>query len=225
MSCGGPRSQNFKNREREGGFLAVDFLFAVVLTAGVVMMMMALSTTLMVIEISQYIAFSTARQHAAGHNTVAQQRQNAENKFKSYTNTQLFPTLSVFLKNGWFDVSDKTLDIRSGLGAGAGKPDFDEDYGRAENALPQIGVRFTLEAKLLDMNIPFLGPTSRDGGYKTQVTGMIFREPTSEECRRQISQRFNLIKNLGSGRFNGALSMVGSGSADRSYMPLEDNGC
>lgn len=209
----------------QGGFLAVDFIFAIILTVGVMVIMMALSLTLSVIEISQYVAFSTARIHSAGHDTVQKQRELATAKFKSYQSSSLFPQISIFLRNGWFLVEDSSLDIRSGTGAGVGRPHFDSEYGREREALPQVGIRFTLEAKILALNLPFVGSTARDEGYKTFVTGMMIREPTADECRRQVKARFDLIKNLGGGRFPTAMSTVGGGSADNAYMPLEDNGC
>lgn len=218
------RDQRRKNilRNRQG-FLSVDFLFAMILAAVMCMLMFAFTTTLSMIEIAQYIAFSTARIHAAAHETPEIQQQLARAKFESYKSARLFPSLSRLLTNDWFDMDSKSLEIKAGGSSGT----FNSDYGFEPDRLPQTGVRFRLQAKLLKMNLPFMGSIDRDDEFSTRLTGFIFREPSAKECRDQMTYeaRFRTILNLDP-RFN---RLIGDqrqvDSPQTSYFPLEDNGC
>lgn len=223
------RGMNNPLKDRRG-FLSVDFLFAMTIAAVLLMMSFAFTTTLSMIEIAQYIAFSTARAHAAGHETQEKQALIARKKFEAYQDDKLFPALAPLLKNGWFALDPKTLDIRGGghPTSGSTGETFDEDYGfdQGSRAVSQIGVRFRMQAKILKMNIPFLGTLSEDDDFGTYVTGLLLREPTSEECRRlfEQNQRFNAILDQDS-RFRGIYQGGTPGSKQGAYMPMEDNGC
>lgn len=213
-------------RDRRG-FLTVDFLFALTMAAGLIMMMFAFTTTLTVLEVAQYIAFSTARAHAPAHLTQDKQVNLAEQKFESFQDPQRFPALAPLLKNGWFEIEAKSLDIRGGgtATAGSGEKTFNGQYGYQENAMPQTGIRFRIRAKILKMNLPFLGRLTNDEDFATYVTGFLIREPTTEECRKQLkyTARFQEIMNQDS-RFRGIYSSVPNSKKD-AYFEMEDSGC
>ncbi len=205
---------------RSAGFTSVDFLFSMVLGSGLVLLLVALTSTLSIIQVAQYMAFSTARAHAAGHETLAQQKDLGTQKFKSFFDRSKNPVLSNLLSNEWFKIDSNSLDLRSG----ADGKDFNAEYGvdESKKALPNIGVRFQISAPVLEFKIPFVGSTARDQGYKSFITGFIFREPSSEECRLQMKARYDAIIRLDS-RF-GRIATE-SDVKPSSYMPMEDNGC
>lgn len=215
------------------GILSIDFLFAMTMSALLCLMMFAFTTTLSMIEIAQYVAFSTTRAHAAAHQDQARQVATATNKFKSFSLPANFPSLSVLFNNGWFELDQKSLDIRGGgqgSASSSGGLNFNEEYGTAGN-IPQYGVRFRFNAKILKMNIPLLGEIADDDDFGTWVTGLMIREPTTEECTKSMamSVRYQAIKRLDTqGRYQRAINGVqanGGHPNDRDYLPLEDNGC
>lgn len=222
--------QRLKNQR---GMLSVDFLFAITIAAGMIMMLFAFTVTLSMLEIGQYIAFSTARSYSVAHQDQNRQTAIARSKFESFTKSANFPKLSPLLSNGWFEIDQKSLDIRGGGqgSAGSGGLTFNEEYGYEGNGLPQEGIRFKLKAKILKMNIPFMGSIDNDDDFGTYITGFIFREPTADECNKSmaVNIRYSAIKALdSSNRFSRAISNVqayGGHPGDRDYFPLEDNGC
>lgn len=218
-----------KRLNSERGFITVDFLFAMTMAAVMIMMMFVFSTTLTVIEISQYIAFATARAHAPAHKDQETQVRLARQKFESYQDSKRFPALAPLLKNGWFNIETRTLEIRGGgvpvPGAG-GDTDFNDQYGYRKEAMPQTGIRFKLQADILKMNLPFLGRITEDSDFSTYVTGFLIREPTTEECRKQIERegRFEAILDQDS-RFRQIYHGGVPKSTQTAYFALEDNGC
>lgn len=199
------------------GFLSADFLFSIVIASCLCAVFFSLSFTLSMVEVGQYIAFSVTRAHSAGHKTQEDQENAAKAKFKSLQTNKVFAPL---FSNGWFEIGN--LDIRGG---GENGRDFTDRYPSEDNAyrgVPQTGIRLDFFAKILDIKVPLLGPTDPEGkGFKAFLTGLMIREPSSQECQDQIkSQRFQAIMNLDK-RFEG---IAGPGS-QRDYVPMEDNGC
>lgn len=193
------------------------------------MMTFAFATTLSMIEIAQYVAFSTSRAHIAAHENQQRQTALAEGKFNSFTKAGVFPALSPLLLNDWFEIDPTSLDIRGGGQGfgGASSSTFNEEYGFESDSIPQTGVRFRFRAKILKMNVPLLGALSEEDDFGTWVTGLLIREPTSEECRKtfETNIRFTAIKKLDRhNRFQRAVS-IQDANADQSYFPMEDNGC
>ena len=220
-----------RSRRNQGGFLTVDFLFAITMAAGLCMLMFAFATTLSMLEISQYIAFSTARAGIAGHLDEDHQIAAAQAKFASFADPGQFPSLAPLLKNGWFQVDAKSLDIRLGGTGGTNGTDFNSDYGYETNALPQQGVRFRFHAPIMEIHLPFLGSIEDADSFGANITGLLFREPTQSECQGSMvtNVRWTAIKALdSSNRFQKALTTVMSYQghpSDNDYFGFEDNGC
>lgn len=198
------------------------------------MMMFAFSTTMSMIQIAQYIAFSTARVHAAGHISQDKQFNQARDKFKTFSDDKHFRGLAPLLRNGWFEIDQGSLQIRGGGDApgGGGGGDFNSEYGHSPRAIPQQGVRFVFKAPVLKFNIPLIGKVSDedDNDFGTVISGMIFREPTSEECFEQMREniRFRAIREL-EGRYRDIYTSGMHGGrhtpTTSSYVAVEDNGC
>ena len=200
-----------------GGFLAADFLFSLVISCGLCVVFFCLAFTLSMVEVGQYIAYSVSRSHMAGHKTQDDQEKAAKAKFASLQKNKV---LSPLFTNGWFEISN--LDIR---GAGKGGKDFSDRYPKERDAIvgvPQVGIRLSFEAKMLDIKVPFLGGTDPEKkGFTAFLTGLMIREPSAEECRKQIKEdRYKAIMNLDP-RFTRAIGRA----SESQYVPMEDNGC
>ncbi len=199
-----------------GGFLSADFLFSLILGITVSMMLFALCFTFSTIEIAQYIAFSVSRAHMAGHEDSDKQIMLANNKYDYLTKKTILGLL--FRPGSWFEL--KAPDIRNGINGN----DFQSDYQYNENRVPQTGVRLEFTAKILNFKVAFLGKSSEDDKpFTARVTGLLFREPTSKECREQFKNinRYGAILNLDR-RFSVLDPSRGNNPA---YFPMEDNGC
>ncbi|WP_413289597.1 hypothetical protein [Bdellovibrio sp. HCB337] len=199
------------------GFLAADFLFSIVIASGLCVVFFCLAFTLSMAEVGQYIAYSVSRAHAAAHKTQDDQEKAAKDKFASLQKNKVLRPL---FSNGWFEIGN--LEIR---GAGESGKNFADRYPKEENGVkgvPQVGIRLSFEAKMLDLKIPLLGSTDPNaGGFKAFLTGLMIREPSSEECRKQIKeQRYKAIMGLDE-RFN----KIAGNNSEQEYIPMEDNGC
>ncbi|WII73908.1 hypothetical protein QJS83_08470 [Bdellovibrio sp. 22V] len=208
----------FKPVQNSRGMLSAEFIFALVLSAGLCIVLFALNFTLSMAEVAQYIAFSTSRAHAAGHLDTDRQKQMGEDKFKALVNNAVLKPLFNNPDGGWFTLTD--LDIRQG---GLNGNTFENDYKVVADRVPQVGVRFNYNPKLLSVKIAFLGSTSDDPngeGFTAKVTGLLIREPTFKECwDLQIKQRYSAILNL-----DPRYKVLGGSGANK-YVPMEDNGC
>lgn len=204
----------YKPVQNSRGMISAEFIFALVLCVGLCIVLFSLNFTLSMAEVAQYIAFSSARAHAAGHVDQGKQEQLAQEKFNTLINN---PVLKPLFNNagGWFQL--KGFEIRGGGNSG----DFNNDYSYEEDRVPQIGVRFNFHPKILNLKIPFLGSTSEDGeGFSATITGLLIREPTQKECwELQIKERYKAIMNL-----DPRYKVLGSAGINK-YNPMEDNGC
>jgi hypothetical protein len=204
------------------GFIAAEFLFSIVLAAGLCIVLFSLTFTLSMAEVAQYIAFSASRAHSAAHVDQDQQEKMGQDKYKELLNTSALKNLFTADDSGWFQVS-KTADIR---GAGANGKTF-EDYENNSIAdrVPQVGVRFDFKAKILNMKVPMLGSTTGEGtddGFTAKVTALLIREPTQKECwELQVKERYKAILSLDS-RYS---KLDRNGDAVYRAAAMEDNGC
>ena len=198
----------------QSGQLTVDFLFAIVLAFGLFTVFFALTFTLSVVEVTQYVAFSSSRAQVASNLTRAAQRAAARDKFLQLTNSAEIGNL---YKNGWFTVSDPI--IRQGLGR---NDTFAKEFSRStgEPFLKVFtGVSIPFQAPLLKVKVPFIGKNQDDdaGLFKTHLNAILIRESSQEECYDYWEER------------RGALSQLPSGDSKfyvpSSYARMEDNGC
>ncbi len=56
-----------KEKKKSAGFITIDFIFALITVFGLSTLLFALTFTLSVVEIVQYITFSSARSFYAAH--------------------------------------------------------------------------------------------------------------------------------------------------------------
>lgn len=200
----------FSALKNQRGVIAVDFVFGLVLVLGLTMIMMALTYTLAVVEVVQYAAFSSSRAYFLGHVSPVDQKTAGQTKFQQFTSQKY---IKLLLPRGWFTLRPEVSD-------------FSEDFPASDEGDRYYeGVRVQLEAKLLDINIPFYGSTANQGGgsgFKTRVNSFLGREVTSQECNQFMRSRWEKIKAL----------PVQGGAAYSQFMTNnsnifagDDNGC
>ena len=212
---GTPSYLRNKSRDQRGVIVA-DFVFSIVLAAGLGMILFAMSYTLAVVEVTQYISFSVARAGMAGHKTALEQENKARAKYTQLTTSK--GAIGSLYATSWFQLGSRDkLDVRQGP-TGNGEM-FDQDLaGGADKRNWFIGVSIPLTVGLLKMKLPLIGDTApdEDDGPQTALNTMLIRDPSEKECKDFYEQRRSALKNLPAGR-----QFYQTGS----YVPLEDNGC
>nr|WP_295901594.1 hypothetical protein [uncultured Bdellovibrio sp.] len=211
--------RTFNPLRNSRGFLTAEFIFSIVLAAGMCIVLFSLKYTLSIAEVAQYIAFSTARAHAAAHVDQDKQEQLAKDKYKELLNNPVLKPLFNNPDGGWFKLSAEP-EIRGG----GQKGNSFEDYGSSStpDRVPQVGVRFDFQPRILNLKVPFLGATTEDpdAGFSARISGLLIREPTATECMDlQVRRRYDAIIQLDS-----RYGILGA-SGKNKYVPLEDNGC
>lgn len=196
------------------GFITADFMFSIVLLFGMTAILFAMTFSLTMASITQYITFAAARNYVTAHRSESKQRDQAIKKYKQLIGNKVF---SPMYRNGWFDVA-KSPDVGDiSILIQGYKPS-----GQDPNLFWGVGTQFT--AKILDINIPFFGstnPDSGDGGkgFKTYMGSYLGRDPTMDECITFVRGRWDAIQ---------ALPVSGGApysTAQGQYQPLMDDGC
>lgn len=193
--------------ESQKGILTIDFMFSFAMVIGLFQVFYLISYTLMVAQVSQYIAFASSRLYFAGHIDESSQQRLAEQKFKDLKENS---SVSSFYRSAF---------VLNNFQAG----EFNYPVGDAFRQ-SFVGVRIDYESKILNFNVPFLGRTDTElegQGFKATVGSYLYREPTSEECFSFNSDRARAILRLNP-KFNQAVSH----GFDKEAMGLyADNGC
>tara|TARA_B100001248_G_scaffold262582_2_gene259653 strand:+ start:5981 stop:6580 length:600 start_codon:yes stop_codon:yes gene_type:complete len=196
-----------KPLKNTSGSLTIDFLFATVLVSGFTGILFALSFTLTIVEITQYITFASARNYVAAHIDENRQKQEAQAKFEHLTQNTFWAR---FYKNdGWFKIDY------------AGTGDFREEYTTNQpNGNDRFwGTKVELEAKMLDFNIPFFASTNtEDEKFLLNLNSFLGRQPTQMECNDFVASRLEKILALDT-KYG---TQIDSGE---NYARIYDNGC
>lgn len=202
--------------KNERGIITLDFLFAFTLVLGFSALFFALSLTLTIVEVTQYMTFAAARNFTAGHLDANSQKAVADAKFAELLNHEVFKP---FYSNGWFEVATPPM---------VGKiSDVITPYNQpAQSPNKFIGVATRFTARMLDFEIPFYGSTAPEGdgsgsGFNTIIGSYLGRDPTVAECTTFVSQRWSYIRRL---PVSGA-SPYSSYNNDGGYVMYADNGC
>lgn len=202
----------------ESGVITVDFMFAIITAGAFTALLFSMSYALCVVEVTQYVMFSTARAYIASNKDYSAQTEAARLKYTNLT-VGNGPIASLYATS-WFTLSKPDqLDIRGGYGGG--DKQFSEDLAGgsdAENRNWFQGVSTELTLGILAFSVPGLGATyeNDESDFKTRVNAILIRESTQQECRDFIEARRAAIGRLSSG---------GRYYQPSAYVPMEDNGC
>lgn len=202
------------------GMITAEFIFAMVICAGICIVLFSLNFTLAMAEVAQYIAFSTARAHSASQIDQNKQIEIARQKYTALLNQ---PAIAVVFNKpageGWIELSrPNEIEIMGGGRMDAG---FNE-YPYQEDRVPQVGVRLKFRPRILNMRIAFLGSTAEDpdAGFEANINALLIREPSVEECwNQQLQPRYDAILNL-----DPRYRILGDARKNE-YTAMEDNGC
>ncbi len=191
------------------GILTVDYLFAIVLAMGFMVILFSLSMTLTMVDVVQYMTFSSARVYSVANVNEAKSIENAKEKFSQlYTDPRV---RSMFDKTKWFVLSE---------------PEYGDLTNIYQPTNPSrntfYGVSVGMNAKMLDIKIPFYGSTStkNDGqGFSTNIHTFLGREPSTEECQIFSGKRLEWLINERGYNHPDLRNNL------QNYKNITDNGC
>lgn len=160
------------------GSLTVQFLLGFVLILSFMVIFGAMTLTLAVASITQYITYASSRSLFLGFGNEALQKQNAQEKF-DLLKSQLVRS------DGLIDISQKDIGLNRAFSPGGGKPNL--FYGVWTEFLPKILKVETLWGNTTDENVDI---------FKTVVGSYLGREPSGEECDAFNKRRWEFIKRI-----------------------------
>ena len=85
------------------GFVTIDFMFAIVIGFSMVILVFAMTLTLSVVEVAQYVVYSAARAQSAGNVNPEAQVKAARDKYKSLIEDEVLEGL---FSGPFFEISD-----------------------------------------------------------------------------------------------------------------------
>jgi hypothetical protein len=203
------------------GMISLDYLVALVLVGGFSLLIFALSFSLSMVEVVQYMTFASARTFYAGNMDPNTQIQAGNKKFMALVNDRTFKPL---FKNGWF-----TLDLPATVGSikTSSKAELSQYKNQPDDLNLFHGTAVGLTLNVLDIKVPFFGATSTGGQNGKQkefsaiVGSYLGRETSFQECENFMIDRFKAIQSLQNKEGAAPYSQVKSVYV---YIP-SDNGC
>ena len=214
-----------QNLNNNSGFIVADFLFAFVMVIGLGILIFGFTFSLAVIEVGQYIVWSTARNYAAGNDTAIEADKQARIKFENLS--AKFPLLTGKGNSApWFELlGDQELIIGD---IATLDSTFEITGSDKTNSFrqPWTGARSKINLKLFaSLKIPFLGKVATDPtAFSFPVRAFVIRSPSTEECRTFFyTNRFQSgIKLLENGKLGPSFATPAAGMTEGHG---EDNGC
>ncbi len=196
--------------KNQRGILTLDFIFAMMLGMSFTMVFFALTLTLSLVEVTQYISFSVARAALGAQETRSLQVQLGNRKYNELRERPIFRAI---FGRGWF-----RLPVQPDYGDPVAGFNTEYNVDPNDDNSTFYGARIRIEARILDITIPLLGSskTNPETGF-ANVQTFLGREVTTEECRESFNRaRWTAIQNLHS-------SYAGA----RNPLPvlITDNGC
>jgi len=202
-----------KGLHSQKGFIVVDFIFAFILVGGFFVAILALTITLTMTELTQYLTFASARSFMAGHTTVQKQKQMGTDKFKALTTHRVFGAM---YSNGWFQVDDEPF-----VGNHSNGPDPVRYDPLGDDPYGFTGTSTSFTASILKFSVPLYGSSTGgddSGAFVTHIGSYLGREPSQSECQNNFNQnRWTRIR----ANHSAASNQTTSGG----YFPISDNGC
>ena len=205
-----------KNKKQRG-VIAVDFLFAFVLVSGFAFALLSLTLTLTVVELTQYITYSSARSFMAGHISYVEQTKLGQAKYSELVTNPIFSPL---YKNGWFIIQDDKANI----GDHENEAPFEVIQYPPKGDEPNNfwGTSTSFTAKVLNFRVPLYGSTTDNdgkGAFISYIGSYLGREPSQSECEGSfVKNRWKQLRNI-------IGSAVKTYTKEDGYHSFTDNGC
>lgn len=201
--------------KNQRGVITLDFIFSFMLVMGLVIIFFGITLTLSVIQVVQYISFSTARTYYAGNFDNDHQLSLAAQKYEALKND---PRVSTLFSSGWFQIDAHLTNKQAGNFNGQYNPKDDDRSNTFE------GVQLNFEAKILEYRIPIFGATyTQEDGFVTKIGSYLMREPNVDECENFNRQRFSRLLSIDDS--NARIYASGVHPTKDSYKIMSDNGC
>jgi hypothetical protein len=190
----------------QAGFITIDFMFALVMSIGFAGVFFAITVTLSLVEIAQYVTYSTSRAYAGAHESPGMQSELAMERYKEL---MALPAVKTFLGNQWIILSEPEL--------GDFSSEYSEEPGKDNDIF--VGAQIRMDARLLHLRVPFLGSTAEDSGVgKATLNSYLMREVSTQECRDQFTtQRYKNLLQINGAPYQAAPS--------QDHRVITDNGC
>lgn len=192
------------------GLITLDFALSLVIGITFAMVFFAVSLTLSMAQVTQYLAYSTSRSHIGADESPQLQTDAAMRKYQQLIDTRVFRAMLITI--GWFQIPRSPDDLEIG--------DFTEEFvspgipGYENNSF--VGVRIPFQAKILNVRVPFLGRTANDTTTgRAKIASYLLREVSSLECREFNRARYDQLRAL----------KPEYQSAPGSAKLITDNGC
>ena len=204
------------------GVLTLQFLFGFIIVSGFMVVFALLTLTLVAGEVTQYITFSASRSLFLSHISKEEQRKKAAEKYRTLSSEKFkfFSAADGNAQNKWFDIKE---EISGGEGLGLNR-DF-----TVTSSQPNLfyGVWTHFQAKVLVMDMLFLGETTEDSGDKAfrveSIGSYLGREPSQEECDNFTEKRWDEI--LSKHKEESVPSIVPNSPDNYRNYTNYDNGC
>jgi hypothetical protein len=167
----------------ERGLLTLDFIFATAIAFSFTAIFFAVTYTLSMIEVCQYITYATSRAYLGAQELPIDQSTLATAKFNDLLGSRPFKGL---FANQWIVLGQPQLG------------DFTSEYPETapDNEI-FVGARVPFEAKVLHMHLPIGDTTTQDTTGKATLNSYLMREVTNNECRENFNRaRYDHIKAL-----------------------------
>lgn len=197
----GSRKNILKNQQ---GALSADFLFSFIFGIMMCLVLFVMSTTFALVEVAQYIAFSTSRSMIAGNIYTGSGQcsgGSGADAAKSQTDITCVKVnkllkhkfISSIINNVWFELKPDSDFMKIGL---TNSDVFTEyDASNVSNRVIQTGIRLAYYPKILqNLQISFFAPKPENiegEAGKARVTGLLLREPANEECQKYAKLRYD----------------------------------
>lgn len=167
----------------ERGMITIDFSLALFVAIGFGAVLFAIAVTFSLVEVTQYLAFSTARSYVAGHVSPEAQKDLGKLKFTELISGPVFKGLYA-------------LDMMRLQEPEFG--DFSSEFSGNPNHDSFTGVRLPAKANLLQMRIPILGNlASDDKTGSVNISAYMLREVSNEECVNNfVQKRYSKLKQI-----------------------------
>ena len=172
--------------KRNRGSLSVDFLISITVCCLLLIFVILTTLTFSLVEVAQYIAYSSARAYFVGHNDHNTQKNSAKRKYTTLKD-KFFPSGKALSK--WFCLQPSDLNDTENFGV----------YNKFGVNNRKFGVAFKFISHVMTMNIPFLGETkygttnsdqcqdASSNGFTFPIAAFLGREVSTAECNIAVS--------------------------------------